>query len=230
MLHGFLVAMVALIVGAAGQEARAAEFSIARIFWEYNSSPGIRGDLGVHVLLDAEDWRSLKIVHPNGQTIFEVTVGGGYKKLGLTEMFFEGAEPSLDEPSQLKELLELFPEGKYKFIGTTVDGTSLESTATFSHAIPAGPEVSSEVIGDEVTIKWKAVTGPPEGFPKKPIRIVGYQVIVESFQVTLPATSRSVEVPEEFVKSLKPGTHQFEVLAIEASGNQTITEGSFKRS
>ena len=81
--------------------------------------------------------------------------------------------------------------------------------------------------GDEVTIRWDAVTGPPEGFPAKPIKIVGYQVIVGSFQVTLPASSRRVEVPEEYVESLEPGSHGFEVLAIEASGNQTITSGTF---
>lgn len=225
MLPGFLVAMVALIVGATGSAAWAAEFKEARILFEYNSTAN---DLGVQVFLDAEDWRTLKIVHPNGQAIFEVTLRGGLRKFGLTETFFEGAEPSLaDVP--LEELLAQFPEGKYKFLGTTVDGTRLESTATFSHAIPAGPEVSAEVKDDEAIIKWKGVTGPPKGFPARPIEIVGYQVIVESFQVTLPASSRSVTVPEEYVRSLEPGPHPFEVLAIDASGNQSITEGSFTK-
>jgi hypothetical protein len=222
----FLAVLIALIVGAAVTKAWAAEFEEARIFFEYNSTDN---DLGVHVFLDAEDWRTLKIVHPNGQTIFEVTTRGGFRKFGLTEMFFEGAEPSLDEVP-LAELLGQFPEGKYTFIGTTVDGTLLESTPRLSHAIPAGPDVSAEVDREgEVTIRWEAVTGPPEGFPAKQIKIVGYQVIVGSFQVTLPASSRSVEVPEQYVRTLKPGEHGFEVLAIEASGNQTITAGSFMK-
>ncbi len=34
-------------------------------------------------------------------------------------------------------------------------------------------------------------------------------------------------VPEEFYQSLTPGVHDFEVLAIDANGNQTITEGTF---
>ncbi len=223
MLTGFLLAMVALIAGAAGPAARAAEFKEARIFWEYNSTPN---DLGVHVRLDAEDWKTLKIVHPNGNTIFEVATKGAYATFGLTEMFFEGAEPSLEDVP-LKDLLALFPEGKYKFIGTTVEGTPLESTATLSHAVPAGPKVSAVVEDDEVVIRWTAVTAPPKGFPNKPIQIVGYQVLVDSFQVTLPATARSIELPEEFVKSLEPGPQPFEVLAIDKSGNQTITEGSF---
>jgi hypothetical protein len=56
---------------------------------------------------------------------------------------------------------------------------------------------------------------------------VGYQVIVGSFQVTLPASSREVTLPREFVASLGRGTHDFKVLAIDATGNQTITEGTF---
>jgi hypothetical protein len=225
MLPVFLVAMVALLVGAIVSKAWAADFAEARIFFEYNSTDN---DLGVHVFLDGEDWRTLRIVHPNGRTIFEVTTRGGFGKFGLTEMFFEGAEPSLEEVP-LEELLEQFPQGQYKFIGMTVDGTRLESTATLSHAVPAGPEVSTEMDDDEVVIRWKAVTGPAKGFPAEQIEIIGYQVIVGSFQVTLPASSRSVTVPEEYFRTLKPGTHGFEVLAIEASGNQTITGGSFEK-
>jgi hypothetical protein len=221
LLSLFLVAIVALIVGAAAPEAPFAE---ARIFIEYNSSGN---DLGFHIFLDAEDWKEVEIVNPNGRTIFEVEGKGGFGDLGMTELFFEGAEPSLDDVP-LDELLALFPEGEYKFIGVTVEGKILISRPTLTHAVPAGPKVSAKVDEEgEVTISWKAVTAPPEGFPNKLIEIVGYQVIVGSFQVTLLASSRSVEVPEEFVASLGPGEHAFEVLAIEKGGNQTITEGSF---
>jgi hypothetical protein len=225
-LPSFLVIIVALIVATTGPQAWAADpFEEARIFFEYNSTDN---DLGVHVALDAEDWNAVKIIHPNGQTIFEVTVRGGFKTFGLSEMFFEGAEPSLDEVA-LADLLVLFPEKNYKFIGTRVDGTQLQSTAKLSYAIPAGPKAFAKVRGGEVTIRWEGVTKPPVGFPNRAIKIVGYQVIVGSFQVTLPASSRSVEVPEEYIKSLSPGTYGFEVLAIEASGNQTITAGSFTK-
>ncbi len=225
MLSGFLVAMVALTVGAIGSEARAAEFKIAKIYWEYNASAN---DLGVHVSLDAEDWHTLKIFHPNGQSLFEVETRQGYKKFGLTEMFFEGAEPSLKDVP-LRVLLDLFPKGGYKFEASAADGTTLVSTPKLSHAIPAGPEVSAQMDEEDLIIRWKAVTRPPKGFPAEKINIVGYQVIVGSFQVTLPATSRSVTVPEEYVRSLPSGPQPYEVLAIEASGNQTLTEGSFNK-
>jgi hypothetical protein len=202
-------------------------FEVTKIYFEYNATAN---DLGVHVFLDGEDWRRLKITHPTGRTIFEVEGKGGYKDLGLTELFFEGAEPSLAEVP-LEELLDLFPEGDYRFAGKTVERDDIVGTATLTHAIPAGPSsVSAEVgPGTSLVIRWNAVTGPPEGFPNRPIDIVGYQVLVGAFQVTVPATTTRVTVSPEFVESLSSGEHAFEVLAIEAGGNQTITEGVFMK-
>lgn len=218
-----------LLLGAAalglGATSWAAQFSEARIYIEYNSSAN---DLGFHVSLDAEDWKSLKIVNPAGVTIFEVEPGGGYTGLGLTELFFEGAEPALDE-FPLEELLARFPEGKYRFVGVTVGGARLQTTAELTHAVPDGPSVSAEVDGDTVIIRWDPVAGPAEILPDEDVAIVAYQIIVGSFQVTLPDSSTEVTVPKEFVASLDPGEHAFEVLAIEAGGNQTITEGSFEK-
>ena len=111
MLTFSLAALVALIVGATSPETWAAkkklELEISRIYWEYNSSAN---DLGVHVSLDGEDWRKLKIINPAGRTIFEVEGHGPYRQLGLTELFFEGAEPNLDD-FPLENLLARFPEG-----------------------------------------------------------------------------------------------------------------------
>ena len=198
---------------------------MARIFFEYNSTDN---DLGIHVFVDGEDWRELEIVNPKGRTIFEVEGKGPYRELGLTELFFEGAEPNLDDVP-LKDLLDLFPEGEYKFIGKLVDGERITGTAMLTHAIPAGPSNVSAVLGmnNSLVISWDAVTGPPPGFPTEPIVIVRYQVIVGAFQVTVPADVFSVTVSPEFVASLDPGVHRFEVLAIEAGNNQTITEASF---
>jgi hypothetical protein len=215
-----LLAAIALGLGAASW---AAGFAEARIFIEYNSTDN---DLGFHVFLDGEDWKTLKIVNPNGRTIFEVAGRGAFEDLGLTELFFEGAEPSLDD-IPLDELLALFPEGIYTFSGVTVDGVPLVSRATLTHAVPSGPRVSARLDDDTVTISWQPVASPPAGFPDRQVRIVGYQVIVGSFQVTLPASNRNVTLPQEFVKSLGRGEHEFEVLAIDSGRNQTITSGTF---
>jgi hypothetical protein len=232
MLTCSLAALVVLIVGVTSPEAWAAkkklELEISRIYWEYNSSAN---DLGVHVSLDGEDWRKLKIINPAGRTIFEVEGRGPYRLLGLTELFFEGAEPNLDD-FPLENLLARFPEGTYRFTGRTVDGDAIAGTGQFTHAIPAGPtNVVAALNGNSLVISWNPVTGPPDGFPDLPITVVGYQVIVGSFQVTIPATTTplQVTVPPEFVASLPGGENLFEVLAIEAGGNQTITEGSFTK-
>jgi hypothetical protein len=60
MLTCSLAALVTLIVGVTSPEAWAAKRKLA-IYWEYNSSVN---DLGVHVFLDGEDWRELKIINP----------------------------------------------------------------------------------------------------------------------------------------------------------------------
>lgn len=224
--HVMLAALVAMTGGAAAspREPPAVPLKIAKIYWEYNASAN---DLGVHVSLDGEDWKRLKIVNPSDRVIFAVEGKGAYKELGMTELFFEGAEPSLDD-FPLAGLLARFPEGTYEFEGKLVDGTETDATPMFSHAIPAGPVVAATYGPDDsLVITWTEVTAPPPGFPAKPIDIVGYQVIVGSFQVTLPPTSRSVTVPPEFVASLAPGEQPFEVLAIEKSANQTLTEGTF---
>jgi len=229
-----LLAAVVLILGAGAQEASAKKkqkeeipLSVAKIYWEYNSSGP---DLGVHVKLDGEDWKSMKIFHPNGKLLFSVEGKQGYKQLGMTELFFEGAEPNLNDVD-LEDLLDLFPEGEYEFEGLTVDGNEIEGEADFSHAIPDGPDVSDtgDVSGSTLIIKWDPVDSPPDGFPDEEITIVGYQVIVDSFEVTLPASATQCTVPPEFVDSLESGEHVFEVLAIEESGNQSITEGTFTK-
>jgi len=64
------------------------------------------------------------------------------------------------------------------------------------------------------------------------IKIVQYEVIVSNadtgkdLSIELPASATSASIPREF---LTPGTEfALEVLAREASGNQTITEVAFR--
>ncbi len=220
-----LLATVAALISAGGAQGVEIPFKEARIYIEFNQTAN---DLGYHVSLDAENWKRLKIVNPNEVKVFEVIGFAAYRQLGMTELFFEGAEPNLDE-FPLDELLGLFPEGVYDFEGLTVNGDELDSEAILSHAVPNGPSNVRALLGanNSLVISWDAVTTVPEGFPDRPIRIVGYQLIVKPFQVTVPANVRSVTVPKEFVRSIPRGEVLFEVLAIEASGNQSITESSF---
>jgi hypothetical protein len=168
----------------------------------------------------------MTISNPKGKKLFKVKGSGPYKALGMTELFFEGAEPSLSEVD-LEDLLAMFPAGTYDFHGLTVDHEGIGGEGELSYSID-GPAVSAAVSApDSLVISWTPVTAPPPGFPDEPIDVVAYQVIVELFQVTVPASVSSVTVSPEFVAALPPGEHLYEVLAIEASGNQTLTEGAF---
>jgi hypothetical protein len=198
----------------------------ARIIIETNATDG---DTGIQIFLDADGWDEMTVSAPNGETMVLVRGEGSIAELGLTEFFFESVEPELSE-LPLEELLALFPEGEYGFLGKTLEGDELVGTAVFTHAIPDGPvllapQEDAVVEPNEVVVSWAPVADPPGS------QIVAYQVIVEGgdpereFSVHVPASVTSVSVPAEFIN---PTTeYDFEVLAIETGGNQTISESSF---
>ena len=81
---------------------------------------------------------------------------------------------------------------------------------------------------------WEPVTQTITG--STDIKIVGYQVIVERedprrlsgvrvFNADVPASVTSVTVPPEYMEP--DAEYNFEVLAIEEGGNQTISSSSF---
>jgi hypothetical protein len=232
MLSVLLVGMAAIILAAVATEGakEQIDFEIVAFRFEFNSSDN---DLGVQIDLNGEPWSEVKCMSPDGP-LFQIQGKGALKKFGLTELFWESNEPPLsgEDAVPVEDILNRFPAGLYTCTGKTVDQGELVGTATLTHAIPAGPEIVSPTDGQAVTnsleIMWNPVTSTPGGdFPNLPVNIVAYQVIVDSFQVTVPAKtppqSQSVTVAPQFVESLEPGEHEIEVLAIEAGGNQTIT-------
>jgi hypothetical protein len=81
------------------------------------------------------------------------------------------------------------------------------------------------VAPDGLVVAWEPVTEPAG------IEIVRYQVLVVSdddddrtLDLTVPAGVTSVAIPAEF---LLPGNYKTEVLAIDVSGNQTLSEVAF---
>lgn len=217
MSRAMLIAISLLLSTSALKAATLDEF---RIFIEFNDTDQ---DVGVHVFLDGEDWRVLKIFDPRGQEIYHVQATSNLGEIGLSELFFEGEEPSLEE-LPLDEFFAMFPEGKYQIIGRTVDGAKIKISARFSHDIPDAPVVTSPAEGatvdpDHVVISWQPVTTPAG------IVIVGYEIIVGSLSVKVPATTTSLTVPPGILESGRE--YGFEVLSIAANHNQTITGGSF---
>ena len=114
-------------------------------------------------------------------------------------------------------------------------------TALLTHDIPAGPALVAPKEGATVptrglVARWKPVSKTITG---KPVTVIAYQLIIEKdvephrhmigtlgLSMYLPRTVTSIAVPNGF---LQPRTaYNWEVLAIERSGNQTLSSSSFR--
>jgi len=207
--------------------------ALARI--EYNSTDG---DLGFQVELDAPSWMQAAIIGPDGNKLFEVKNQGSLGVQGLTHLYFESTERPLAELSR-DQFLARFPEGEYTAIGVTVDGKKLMSPMKFTHLIPDPPQIISPAKGevaptDNVVIAWEPVSSP-EGieidlyqlflFPVDPPEGQAPIKLNIDFALEVPSSVTQVKIPAEI---LTPGAeYKYEVKAIDANGNTTVTVGSF---
>jgi hypothetical protein len=207
--------------------------SDARLKIEANATDS---DAGIQVFIDADPWKEMKILDPRGKVIFESETSGRLGKQGGTELFLESAEPEFSE-LPFEEFLKRFPEGTYQFRGIGLEGERYVGEATLTHNVPDGPVLVSPLEGDglqdpdHTVLIWEPVEAP-NGSP-----IIAYQVLVVqpetdfpalpkvSLDMMMPATATSLTVPAGF---LLPDTeYEWEVLAIEASGNQTLSSSFF---
>jgi hypothetical protein len=227
--------VIALILGTAAPEVWANDddgdeipFDEAELFFELNDTDG---DLGIHALIDGDAWKRLTIEDPRERKLLDIKVKGRMRRQGLTEIFFESAEPTFDE-LEPEDFFRRFPAGIYEIEGLTLDGEEMESEVELSHVMPAPPDgirlsnvpidldqVDCEnevnvpsVDGDEpVTISWAEVMmshpdaeGGGAGVqPPVPVTIHNYEVVLE------------VETEEEFTSVfsvvLLPGQTSFTV-------------------
>jgi len=211
----------------------------AKLNIEHNATDN---DTGFQGGIDSEGWQSLQMTGPDGK-VLSFKAKGALGELGLTELFFESVEPAnADVP--IEDVLATLPEGNY-----LIDGKAMESgesagrtsgTAWLTHTIPAGPELLTPAEGSvvpltDVTMSWGAVTQTITGGD---VTIIAYQLIVEKdvepdpnmigkfgLSMYVAPSITSITLPDGF---LEPGTHyKWEVLAIEESGNQTLSSGEF---
>lgn len=206
-------------------------------------------DIELQSFIDGNDWSRLEIFDPNEKRIFNLRTQRRLGRQAMSELDF-ASQPSafpLDAEGEIdpvgaidtvEAFLRRFPAGDYEFEGLTTDGVELEGVATLTHVLAALPEIVAPVTGgedppvvelDNAVIAWEPVTTRFIG--SGPIDIIGYQVIVEQVEpfrmltVNLPASATSTSIQPEF---LEPGRlYDFEILAIEASGNATISVGEF---
>ncbi len=212
----------------------------AKLNIEHNATDS---DTGFQGFIDSEGWQRLDVKGPDG-VVLSFQGRGELAKLGLTELFFESVEPAnADVP--IEEMLAKLPEGNY-----TIEGKAMENgesagktsgTAWLTHNIPAGPALLSPAEGAAIpatglVASWGAVTRTITG---SPVTIIAYQLIIEKdapphphmigkfgLSIYVPASVTSMAIPDGF---LEPGTaYKWEVLAIEESGNQTLSSGAFQ--
>lgn len=212
-------------------------FNDVKILIEHNATDE---DTGFQVFLDGDPWNRLSIEAPNGASLLDVRAQGRLRTLGLTEFFFETNEPPNAEVP-IPELLRRFPEGEYEFEGRSIDGEEMTGTATLTHDIPKGPRILSPTEGQVVdpnntVVRWELVT---ESITGAPVEIVGYEVIITKpveppppgfskpvLSVHVSGSTTRLTVPSEFFAP--NSTYDFEVLALEAGGNQTISSSNFR--
>jgi len=205
---------------------------------EHNSSDE---DTGFQGFGDGDPWNELEISGPNGVFV-DFSAEGSLEDFGLTEIFFETSEPE-NRLVPIADVLARLPEGSYTYTGDIVDGEESEFMTSLTHVIPMGPELltpedgNEEVDSAETVVSWNPVTEALDG---SAVTIVGYQVIVEldeepefpqgfahpALFLYVPASVTSVSIPPEFMQA--DAEYEYEVLAIEASGNQTLTAAEFE--
>jgi hypothetical protein len=204
---------------------------------------------------DADRWTTVSIrgVDPDRELLYKVRGFAGAAEQGLTENFFESAEPDCEE-QPLDEFLERFPAGEHRFRVKTQDEEILTGSSFLTHELPGAPEMLAPTGGgiDEtqtVVISWTAGTTlgncPPDGVDISApgsVPLFGYEVLVEreepepllKYTVQVDASQTSVSLPPEFVQ--EEGIYKYEVVAIESGldeddeeekGNQTISEAFF---
>lgn len=200
-------------------------------------------DTGFQGSIDSEGWNKITLTDPNGKKVLEFKATGMLGKLGLTELFFETVEPAnADVP--IVEVLKTLPEGKYVFTGSAIESGEKKGktigTAWLTHDIPEGPVLLSPVEDavvpvEDLLVSWSPVDKTIDG---SDVDIISYQLIIEKdetphpnmigkrgLSMYLPSSVTQIPIPKEF---LEPGTnYKWEVLAIEESGNQTLTSGQF---
>jgi hypothetical protein len=235
--------LLAALAALAGQAptASAAELEEAQLYLELNDTDG---DLGIHALVDGGPYTRLEIEDPRGRTILQITAQGRLARQGLTELFFESAEPDFDElPPQ--QFFQRFPEGIYE-IDAEQGKQEFEAEAELSHVLAAPPSgitvnglpaaedcdaPALPVVNDPVTIDWAPVTTshPTLGTPG-PVEIVRYQLFVEQddlkFGVDLPPEVTEFVVPAGIVAH--GGTFKFEIIARAGNLNNTAIESCFE--
>lgn len=223
-------------------------FSVAEIFFELNDTDG---DLGVHALIDGEAWRRVKIEDPRERKMLDVRVRGRLGRQGLTELFFESAEPNFDD-LEPEVFFARFPAGEYEVEGRTLDRRELESETELTHVLPAPPDVFNingmpalpdggeecdeeelPEISHPIVVQWSPVTKshPELGVTGVPVEVIRYRLVAEYEDEAESVFVSSIDVAPDELDELFQVTlpEEFGVDEAEVKFEILIREASFNQ-
>jgi hypothetical protein len=242
----FALVVAVVLFGAAvttpARQATKQTFSEAQIYFELNDTDG---DLGIHASIDGGPWTRMRIEGPGDLRLLDIISRGRLRQQGMTQLFFESAEPSFDDLDPA-DFFQRFPEGVYEIEARAQDGDTLEGKARLSHVLadrprnitvnglPAAESCDSKPlpsVDPPVLIDWDPVTSShPEIGESGPIKISQYQFFVEragvKLAVDLPPSITEFEVPQAITALGKE--FKYEIIARTSTGNNTAVETCFR--
>lgn len=203
------------------------ELDEAEVFIEWNSTDS---DRGIQFFWDGEPWRWMRVKNHSGRAVLDVIAQRNVRAQGLTEGFFESSEP---EESELPAdaFYARFLEGEYAFVGRTLEGCWLKGETDLTHDLPEPAELDVDSFPE---ISWNQPAG---------VVVIGYEIVVELVVVdgedekvyvdtaTFPGSVHDFIVSPQFLELIEAAMDaetleelKVEIIAIEESGNKTITE------
>lgn len=220
MVGGSVLAAVACSSGnGATPQGQATRFAVASVRFEQNATDG-----DVEVVFEVkggdDGLTSLTVTAPDGRTVVSAT-SPDTSTMGLRQYRLESPEPT-DAP----RLQKAYPEGVYRFAGTSAGGTRYAGEATLSHRLPPGitgstpADRAANVRVRGLRITWTAV---PD--------VASYVVIIEQpelgfeLSVTLPRSATSFAVPDGVLQPSQGYTLAIGTVA--KGGNASYVETSF---
>lgn len=213
----FSLAIIAAMAGLVftGPASAADSFENAELRLEQNLT-----DKDVEVKFDVlthnKGIAALQIMTPDGRVI--VDFKSPSSKFGIRHLSLESPEPANDGKIQAD-----FPEGVYRFHGTTTSGDKLQATATLSHRLPPAPQVVHPRPGQEdVQIFGATVLWNPMPDIAKYVVILEDENTGQEVSAIVSGTKNVFSIPVGFLTF--GSKYKVEIGAVGRNGNRTFVE------
>ena len=162
---------------------------------------------------------ALTVTAPDGRVVVDFKASAS--KLGIRHLTLESPEPKNDGKLQAD-----FPEGVYKFLGSTTAGETLRGEATLSHKLPSVVSIvrpradAANIPITALRVTWAAVKDAE-----------AIAVVIEDektgreVRATLPGKATGFAVPEGFLA--EGVAYKLAVGSIAMNGNKSVSEIGF---